>query len=171
MALPCSTARGETSAMLICHQRRTRRCAGRLLLRETIDPFEALALDLCCGRVLDIGAGAGLHSLELQRCSVAFGVRIVASPFGGHSPVTANEWQQRVRDGSAQRQHRRCAVIPAARLFVGRRRTSRDPAVGGSGANPRDWRCGAWDRAGANASSLAAPRPVGQQAHGSLRRY
>lgn len=36
-------------------------------LRSDIDPLERLALDLCRGRVLDVGAGAGLHSLELQR--------------------------------------------------------------------------------------------------------
>ncbi len=60
--------RGETSAMLICHQDGGRDdVPAAFWLRETIDPLEALALDLCCGRVLDVGAGAGLHALELQR--------------------------------------------------------------------------------------------------------
>jgi SAM-dependent methyltransferase len=60
--------RGETSAVLICHQDGERDdVPAAFWLRETIDPLEALALDLCRGRVLDVGAGAGLHSLELQR--------------------------------------------------------------------------------------------------------
>jgi SAM-dependent methyltransferase len=60
--------RGDTSAMLICHQDGTRDdVPAAFWLRETIDPLEARALDLCRGRVLDVGAGAGIHSLELQR--------------------------------------------------------------------------------------------------------
>lgn len=60
--------RGDTSAMLICHQDGARDdVPAAFWLRSTIDPLEALALDLCQGRVLDLGAGAGLHSLELQR--------------------------------------------------------------------------------------------------------
>lgn len=60
--------RGETSAMLICHQDGMRDdVPAAFWLREAIDPLESRALDLCRGRVLDVGAGAGLHALELQR--------------------------------------------------------------------------------------------------------
>lgn len=62
---------GDASAMLICYQDGMRDdVPAAFWLRETIDPLEALALDLCHGRVLDVGAGAGLHSLELQRRGV-----------------------------------------------------------------------------------------------------
>jgi SAM-dependent methyltransferase len=42
---------------------------ARLFFREwrSLAPMERLAVRLCRGRVLDIGAGAGCHSLELQR--------------------------------------------------------------------------------------------------------
>ena len=60
--------RGEASAMLICHQDGVRDdVPAAFWLRETIDPLELHALDLCRGRVVDVGAGAGLHALELQR--------------------------------------------------------------------------------------------------------
>jgi hypothetical protein len=60
--------RGDASAMLICHQDGARDdVPASLWLRETIDSLKALALDLCHGHVLDLGAGAGLHALELQR--------------------------------------------------------------------------------------------------------
>jgi 2-polyprenyl-3-methyl-5-hydroxy-6-metoxy-1,4-benzoquinol methylase len=60
--------RGDRSAMLICHQDGARDdVPASFWLRETMDPLEALALDLSCGHVLDVGAGAGLHALELQR--------------------------------------------------------------------------------------------------------
>lgn len=60
--------RGDASAMLICLQDGARDdVPAAFWLRETIDPLEALALDLCRGRVLDVGAGASLHALALQR--------------------------------------------------------------------------------------------------------
>jgi SAM-dependent methyltransferase len=60
--------RGDAAALLICHQDGVRDdVPAAFWLRETIDPLEALALDLCRGRILDVGAGAGLHALELQR--------------------------------------------------------------------------------------------------------
>jgi SAM-dependent methyltransferase len=59
---------GESSAMLICYQDGRRDdVPATFWLREAIDPLESRALDLCCGHVLDVGAGAGVHSLELQR--------------------------------------------------------------------------------------------------------
>jgi len=60
--------RGDKDAVLICYQDSTRDdVPAAFWLREHIEPLEALALDLCRGRVLDVGAGAGLHTLELQR--------------------------------------------------------------------------------------------------------
>ncbi|MGE0628262.1 MAG: class I SAM-dependent methyltransferase [Hyphomicrobiaceae bacterium] len=60
--------RGDASATLICYQDGIRDdVPAAFWLRETIDPLEAHALNLCRGRVLDVGAGAGVHSLELQR--------------------------------------------------------------------------------------------------------
>lgn len=60
--------RGDAAAMLVCHQDGVRDdVPAAFWLRDEIDPLEALALDLCRGRVLDLGAGAGIHALELQR--------------------------------------------------------------------------------------------------------
>lgn len=60
--------RGATDAVLICHQDGARDdVPAAFWLRETIDPLESQALDLCRGRVLDAGAGTGLHTLALQR--------------------------------------------------------------------------------------------------------
>src|SRR5262245_49268966 len=46
----------------------------------------------------------------------------------------------------------------AAQPFADHLRASRDPSVGGSGANPPDWRCATWDQARANESWRARPR-------------
>lgn len=63
--------RGAMDAMLICHQDGARDdVPASFWLRQTIAPLEALALDLSHGHVLDLGAGAGLHTLALQRCGV-----------------------------------------------------------------------------------------------------
>lgn len=60
--------RGDASAMLICHQDGARDdVPASFWLREVLDPLELRALDLCRGHVLDVGAGAGPHALELQR--------------------------------------------------------------------------------------------------------
>lgn len=60
--------RGNGDAVLTCHQDGRRDdVPAAFWLRSDIDPLERKALDLCRGRVLDVGAGAGLHSLELQR--------------------------------------------------------------------------------------------------------
>jgi hypothetical protein len=59
--------RGDFSAVLIRHQDGVRDdVPAAFWLRDTMDPLEAMALDLCRGRMLDVGAGAGLHALELQ---------------------------------------------------------------------------------------------------------
>jgi len=60
--------RGDRTVTLICYQDGARDdVPAAFWLRETIDPLESRALELCRGRVLDVGAGAGLHALELQR--------------------------------------------------------------------------------------------------------
>lgn len=60
--------RGDPSATLICHQDGVRDdVPASFWLRESLDSMEVLALSLCEGRVLDLGAGSGLHTLELQR--------------------------------------------------------------------------------------------------------
>jgi SAM-dependent methyltransferase len=60
--------RGNAAAMLICHQDGERDdVPASFWLRDQIDPLEALSLELCRGRVLDVGAGAGVHALALQQ--------------------------------------------------------------------------------------------------------
>lgn len=60
--------RGDTDATLIVYQDGERDdVPANFWLRETLDPLEQMALDHCRGRILDLGAGSGLHALELQR--------------------------------------------------------------------------------------------------------
>ena len=60
--------RGQADATLTVHQDGERDdVPAAVWLRTTLDPLELLGLDLCHGRVLDLGAGAGVHALELQR--------------------------------------------------------------------------------------------------------
>ncbi|WP_280152082.1 class I SAM-dependent methyltransferase [Piscinibacter sp. XHJ-5] len=60
--------RGDASATLICHQDGTRDdVPAAFWLRDTVHPLERQALAACLGTVLDLGAGAGVHTLDLQR--------------------------------------------------------------------------------------------------------
>lgn len=59
--------RGVTDAMLICEQDGERDdIPAAFWFRTEIDPLEAVALDLCTGRILDVGGGTGVHTLLLQ---------------------------------------------------------------------------------------------------------
>lgn len=63
--------RGNTQATLICLQDGQRDdVPAAFWFRDLTDPMELLALDLCRGRVLDLGGGTGVHGLELQRRGV-----------------------------------------------------------------------------------------------------
>ncbi|MBE1527958.1 SAM-dependent methyltransferase [Sphingopyxis sp. OAS728] len=60
--------RGDDQATLLVYQDGERDdVPAAFWLRETLDPLEAMALDHCRGRVLDLGAGSGLHAIELER--------------------------------------------------------------------------------------------------------
>ena len=60
--------RGNRDAVLICHQDGVRDdVPAAFWFRDTLDPLERLGLEMCCGRVLDVGAGVGLHALVLQQ--------------------------------------------------------------------------------------------------------
>jgi SAM-dependent methyltransferase len=59
--------RGATDAMLACEQDGERDdVPAAFWFRTEIDPIEAAALDLCRGRILDVGGGTGVHALLLQ---------------------------------------------------------------------------------------------------------
>lgn len=63
---------GRTEATLTCTQEGGRDdVPAAFWFRETISPREAHALELCRGRVLDLGAGAGVHALALQQRGLA----------------------------------------------------------------------------------------------------
>lgn len=63
---------GDASATLACWHDGMRDDAPVAFgFRDTIDPLEAAALDLCHGRVLDLGAGTGVHTLRLQARGIA----------------------------------------------------------------------------------------------------
>ncbi len=61
---------GKTSAAVVVHDQdgETEVVPARVFFRERgeFSALEEAALDLCRGRVLDVGAGAGCHSLVLQ---------------------------------------------------------------------------------------------------------
>lgn len=60
--------RGNHAATLVCYQDGERDdVPAAFWFRELSDPLELMALNLAQGRVLDLGAGTGLHALELQR--------------------------------------------------------------------------------------------------------
>lgn len=60
--------RGRVDGTLIVHQDGVRDdVPAAFWLRQSFSPLEERALQLCRGRILDVGAGAGLHSLELQQ--------------------------------------------------------------------------------------------------------
>jgi len=60
--------RGNRDATLVCHQDGERDdVPAAFWLRDSFDALEELALELCRGHVLDVGAGAGVHALDLQR--------------------------------------------------------------------------------------------------------
>ena len=59
---------GDASATLICTQDGVRDdVPAAFWFRELADPLELEALHHCRGRVLDLGAGTGIHTIELQR--------------------------------------------------------------------------------------------------------
>ena len=59
--------RGDAAATLICHQEGERDdVPAAFWLRTDFDPIETLMIEMCRGRVLDLGAGAGSHALALQ---------------------------------------------------------------------------------------------------------
>ncbi len=67
--------RGKRDATLVCYQDGERDdVPAAFWLRDSFDPLEALGLELCRGHVLDVGAGAGVHALDLQ----ARGLRVTA---------------------------------------------------------------------------------------------
>jgi SAM-dependent methyltransferase len=60
--------RGDASATLNCTQDGVRDdVPAAFWFRELADSLELEALDRCRGSVLDLGAGTGIHALELQR--------------------------------------------------------------------------------------------------------
>jgi SAM-dependent methyltransferase len=59
--------RGDRSSTLICYDDGRRDdVPASFWFRDTLDPLEQLGLELCRGKVLDVGAGTGLHALLLQ---------------------------------------------------------------------------------------------------------
>ncbi len=75
---------GASEAFVTVYDERREPCRVpvSLFFREpdAFPPLERTALDLCRGRVLDIGAGAGCHALALQER----GLDVVAIDFLSH---------------------------------------------------------------------------------------
>src|SRR5512143_2688116 len=66
---------GDTAAELVVRREDgvENRLPARVFFRnpEEFSPIETVALERCRGRVLDIGAGSGIHSLVLQSRGMA----------------------------------------------------------------------------------------------------
>lgn len=67
--------KGDSSATVIMHSDDGEKMdvPASVFFREPQDwpPLERMAVDLCRGRILDVGAGAGCHSLHLQQRGLA----------------------------------------------------------------------------------------------------
>jgi hypothetical protein len=124
--------RGDGSAMLICFQDGVRDdVPASFWLRETMDRLEVRALDLSRGHVLDVGAGAGLHSLELQRR----GLRVAAIDIASDCITIMRErgvLLHGLADGDAARDGGRALPLKGLRHLLLDRIVAAQPCRGGT---------------------------------------